>query len=118
MVMIPDRDALIVVPRLEQVPPAQPLRCYITSNPCGTDTWMVGEECKCVACQTWLVSTKTMRAALEHYHKLIGAVLGSLRSSDPGSSPRWQLAAATFDIGHVEAKALCGVFGWNADAKV
>ncbi|HEX4334658.1 MAG TPA: hypothetical protein VH062_02025 [Polyangiaceae bacterium] len=29
-------------------------RCIKTSNPCGTDTWMAGYECKCAECQTWL----------------------------------------------------------------
>jgi len=30
------------------------LRCKITGNPCGTDTWMRGSECQCVGCQRWL----------------------------------------------------------------
>lgn len=29
-------------------------RCRITNNPCGTDTWMVGESCQCDECQAWL----------------------------------------------------------------
>jgi len=30
------------------------LRCKITGNPCGTDTWMRGSECQCGPCQRWL----------------------------------------------------------------
>ncbi len=30
------------------------LCCKITGNPCGTDTWMRGSECQCIACQRWL----------------------------------------------------------------
>jgi hypothetical protein len=34
------------------------LRCLITDNPCGTDTW--GIPCECANCQTWL--TEPVRA--------------------------------------------------------
>lgn len=30
------------------------LRCEITGNLCGTDTWAVGQPCKCKACRAWL----------------------------------------------------------------
>lgn len=30
------------------------LRCLITGNSCGTDTWQVGHPCKCSECQAWL----------------------------------------------------------------
>jgi hypothetical protein len=30
------------------------VRCEITLNPCGTDTWAVGRPCKCKACQAYL----------------------------------------------------------------
>lgn len=30
-----------------------PLRCEVTANPCGTDTWAVGYVCPCTPCQTW-----------------------------------------------------------------
>lgn len=29
-------------------------RCLVTGNLCGTDTWMVGRECQCTACQEWI----------------------------------------------------------------
>jgi hypothetical protein len=32
------------------------LRCLITGNPCGTDTWEKHSACKCVNCQTWLAA--------------------------------------------------------------
>ena len=32
------------------------LRCLITSNPCGTDTWEIDNPCQCENCQTWLAS--------------------------------------------------------------
>ena len=35
-----------------------PLRCLITENPCGTDTWKVGYSCQCINCQKWLQSEK------------------------------------------------------------
>ena len=28
--------------------------CRATSNPCGTDTWVVGSPCQCVECQKYL----------------------------------------------------------------
>ena len=28
------------------------LRCQVTGNPCGTDTWPVGEPCICLNCLT------------------------------------------------------------------
>lgn len=30
------------------------LRCEVTGNPCGTDTWRVGHECPCPQCQRYL----------------------------------------------------------------
>jgi hypothetical protein len=30
------------------------MRCLVTGNQCGTDTWFVGSSCKCAACQRWL----------------------------------------------------------------
>lgn len=30
------------------------LRCAVTGNPCGTDTWSKGVECQCAHCQAWL----------------------------------------------------------------
>jgi hypothetical protein len=39
--------------------PARPaldntLRCKVTSNLCGTDTWATGHPCQCASCQQWL----------------------------------------------------------------
>lgn len=31
-------------------------RCVRTGNPCGTDTWMVGDPCRCAPCTTWLAA--------------------------------------------------------------
>lgn len=31
-----------------------PLRCMLSGNPCGTDTWMRGTRCECLNCTTWL----------------------------------------------------------------
>ena len=30
------------------------VRCAFTGNPCGTDTWMVGQPCRCAPCQQWI----------------------------------------------------------------
>jgi hypothetical protein len=29
-------------------------RCLVTKNPCGTDTWAVGQPCQCAECQAYL----------------------------------------------------------------
>jgi len=34
------------------------LRCAVTRNSCGTDTWMEGSSCPCPSCQAWLSSAK------------------------------------------------------------
>jgi hypothetical protein len=34
------------------------LRCFITSNQCGTDTWPEGYECKCDNCQEYLMRAR------------------------------------------------------------
>lgn len=31
-------------------------RCFITNNPCGTDTWVVGQPCTCTQCQRWIMA--------------------------------------------------------------
>lgn len=31
------------------------LRCEVTGNPCGTDTWMMGRPCVCKACSSMLI---------------------------------------------------------------
>lgn len=55
-------------------PPAQERRCERTGNPCGTDTWRVGHDCRCGPCQGWLKSrlkpqdlSSTIREALRAY---------------------------------------------------
>ena len=30
------------------------VRCLVTKNPRGTDTWKVGRPCQCGNCQAWL----------------------------------------------------------------
>ena len=30
------------------------LRCELSTNPCGTDTWEINSPCKCSNCQAWL----------------------------------------------------------------
>jgi len=30
------------------------LRCLITNNPCGTDTWEINTPCRCENCQQYL----------------------------------------------------------------
>ena len=31
------------------------LRCRVTHNPCGTDTWAIGYCCPCAPCQQFIV---------------------------------------------------------------
>jgi hypothetical protein len=37
------------------------LRCLVTGNPCGTDTWQVGSPCACANCQAWLAQSDADR---------------------------------------------------------
>lgn len=30
------------------------LRCFVTKNQCGTDTWMIGRPCQCPNCKLFL----------------------------------------------------------------
>jgi hypothetical protein len=32
------------------------LKCKITGNECGTDTWTVGQSCPCESCQIYLMT--------------------------------------------------------------
>jgi hypothetical protein len=42
------------------------LRCSVTGNPCGTDTWTEGQPCGCPRCQAWLVlKQNTMRGFID-----------------------------------------------------
>lgn len=45
--------------------PASPwyLRCLVTKNMCGTDTWSVGQPCQCKNCQLWLRTTQIPHVA-------------------------------------------------------
>ena len=36
------------------VPESTELRCNVTGNPCGSDTWAVGRPCQCAPCQQYL----------------------------------------------------------------
>lgn len=37
-------------------PTIDTLRCQITRNPCGTDTWAVGKPCRCGHCRLYCVA--------------------------------------------------------------
>lgn len=39
----------------------QMIRCSVTGNPSGTDTWMEGHPCKCDGCTLWVL----LRSLLE-----------------------------------------------------
>lgn len=39
--------------------------CQVTGSLCGTDTWAVGYECQCGACQAWLYIARVERAFLD-----------------------------------------------------
>jgi hypothetical protein len=41
-----------------------PLRCRHSGNPCGTDTWMAGDPCRCESCQYYLEHER-FRSALQ-----------------------------------------------------
>lgn len=44
-------------------PPSTPiLRCEITGNPCGTDTWEINHPCKCKNCQEYLKGLEFLAA--------------------------------------------------------
>jgi len=47
------------------------LRCYVTGNECGTDTWADGYPCKCKNCRLWLEidALRTALAAAESQAK-------------------------------------------------
>lgn len=32
------------------------LRCSMSGNPCGTDTWSAGSHCQCNQCTKWVLS--------------------------------------------------------------
>ena len=41
------------------------IRCQITNNPCGTDTWMVGHPCTCEHCTAYLTLHKLVHPEKE-----------------------------------------------------
>ncbi len=41
-------------PSASVAPPDCNVRCKVTNNPCGTDTWVIGRPCKCSHCQAWV----------------------------------------------------------------
>ncbi len=51
-----EKDAEIAqpLPALPELRPEDFLRCLVTKNKCGTDTWAVGQPCQCENCQRWL----------------------------------------------------------------
>jgi len=36
------------------------MRCDVTTNLCGTDTWAEGYVCECDSCQGWLKARQAM----------------------------------------------------------
>ncbi len=42
------------LPTPPELRPEDFLRCLVTKNKCGTDTWAVGQPCQCENCQRWL----------------------------------------------------------------
>jgi hypothetical protein len=41
------------------------LRCLVTKNRCGSDTWMVGRPCQCDTCFAWLRLSEVEAALAE-----------------------------------------------------
>jgi hypothetical protein len=42
------------------------LRCLVTGNPCGTDTWAVGHPCECSRCRKFLEANPDPRFPTKH----------------------------------------------------
>jgi hypothetical protein len=53
---LPDADKLLDEAKAQAQSDTR-LRCLITGNPCGTDTWEKNSSCKCANCQTWLAQS-------------------------------------------------------------
>ena len=74
----------------EPVPPpkeeklSQEMRCLVTGNMCGSDTWAVGHECPCDSCRRWLLAHR--------------AVETSDKPENPFTGPHWQEDNFTKDI--------------------
>ncbi len=49
------------------------LRCDVTRNECGTDTWMKGRPCQCSQCQQWLCEYNEQLYKDVEYFKLWGS---------------------------------------------
>lgn len=45
-------------PFASNVPSMTGVRCEVTGNPCGSDTWIVGHDCECTTCQVFVASSK------------------------------------------------------------
>lgn len=44
---------LVLVQRLEAA--MNVLRCHVTNNRCGADTWMLGYQCPCSPCSAYVI---------------------------------------------------------------
>ena len=57
--------------------PCDCVKCKITGNECGTDTWMEGRPCLCENCQRWLAENQKdlppefSKTVDEHFWELI-----------------------------------------------
>jgi len=62
------------------------MRCLITSNPCGTDSWAM--PCKCKTCQQWILEQLTIltqeRDALREAVKICIVIAKRLEDSRCG----------------------------------
>jgi len=58
------------------------LKCEITGNVCGTDTWIDGHPCKCKNCQAWLQMTKhkidILDNSIDHIRKRPGMYISDI----------------------------------------
>lgn len=71
---------LLDEPRAEiarlQLRPEDLLRCLITKNVCGTDTWTVGHPCQCENCQRWLrLQAPPGASAMERAEEIISTFI-------------------------------------------
>ena len=92
----------------------QPLRCKYTTNPCGTDTRMVGNPCDCENCQKYLADNRLNEAktqdggaafTLEEHQDLVIEATSALR----------QELAASNQVRDIQS-ALAEKYGARAEA--
>ncbi len=51
------RLADMLADHLSRAAQGAPLRCHVTGNPVGTDTWTVGQPCACPNCKLYIASS-------------------------------------------------------------